>query len=129
MDWKQINNITETNTELIEITRENINDLIIGSYIKYIKDDKLIGGGFLIKVNNPSKIVYTELILKSNIIWKLRFIKYKVYMKKINIIKNTLYDQYFTEIEIRKAELDKEIEDKIKIINLNKNKYKIHINN
>ena len=130
MDWNKINsNITDTNTELIEITRENINDLVIGSYIKYIKDDKLIGGGFLIKVNNPSKIVYTELVLKSNIIWKLRFIKYKVYMRKINQIKDTLYNQYLVEIEHRKKELDEEINSKIKLINLNKNKYKIHINN
>jgi hypothetical protein len=130
MDWNKINsNITDTNSELIEITRDNINDLVIGSYIKYIKDDKLIGGGFLIKVNNPSKIVYTELILKSNIIWKLRFIKYKVYMKKINQIKDTLYNQYSVEIEHRKKELDEEINSKIKLINLNKNKYKIHINN
>ena len=129
MDWRQINNITESNTDIIEITRENINDLIIGSYIKYIKDDKLVGGGFLIKINNPTKIVYTELILKSNIIWRLRFIKYKIYMKKPHLIKNTLYDQYSVEIEARKKELDKEIINKIELINLNKNKYKIHINN
>jgi hypothetical protein len=136
MNWYQIkNNITQfksnsrSESDLIEITRDNINDLILGSYIKYIKDNKLIGGGFLIKINNIDKIVYTELILKSNIIWKLRFLKYKIFMKKPNIVKNILYDQYADEIETRKAELDKEITDKINIINLNKNKYKIHINN
>ena len=132
MNWQHIkNNITQFKSEsdLVEITRDNINDLILGSYIKYIKDNKLVGGGFLIKINNIDKIVYTELILKSNIIWKLRFLKYKVFMKKPTIIKNTLYDEYATEIEKRKIELDKEITDKINKINLNKNKYKIHINN
>jgi len=141
MNWRQINNNINQfksnlksksevdESDLIEITRNNINDLVLGSYIKYIKDDKLVGGGFLIKINNIDKIVYTELILKSNIIWKLKFLKYKIFMKKSTIIKNTLYDQYADEIETRKKELDKEITDKINIINSNKNKYKIHINN
>ena len=60
---------------------------------------------------NPEKIVYTELLLKSNIIWKLRFIKYnKIYYtnNKITVIKNSLYDEYHTEIAERKKELDKE---------------------
>ena len=134
MDWSLINKTVsnDIDSNLILITRENIDDLVIGSYIKYVKDDKLIGGGFLIKIINPDKIVYTELVLKSNIIWRLRFIKYnKIYMinNKINTIKNSLHDEYNIEITNRKAELDKEINEKIQNINSNKNKYKINIDN
>ena len=138
MDWSLINtNIntnpnTNSNLNLIQITRDNLHTLKLGSYIKYVKDDKLIGGGFLIQIKNPDKIVYTELILKSNIVWKLRFIKYnKIYYinNKINIIKNSLHDEYKDEITQRKIELDKEINQKIQNININKNKYKINMDN
>jgi uncharacterized protein YpmS len=142
MDWSLINTNINTNTNtnsnsnsnsnLIQITRDNLNSLELGSYIKYIKDDKLISGGFLIKIINPDKIVYTELVLKSNIVWRLRFIKYnKIYKinNKINVIKNSIYDEYKQEIADRKVELDKEINQKIQNINSNKNKYKINIDN
>ncbi len=134
MDWDIINsNISnKIKSNLVQITRDNLNDIKLGTYIKYIKDGKLIGGGFLIKIINPEKIVYTELLLKSNIIWKLRFIKYnKIYYtnNKITVIKNSLYDEYHTEIAERKKELDKEINHKIQNININKNKYKISMNN
>ena len=136
MDWSSINTNINTNTKtdlnLIQITRDNLKNIKIGSYIKYIKDDKLIGGGFLIKIINPDKIVYTELVLKSNIVWKLRFIKYnKIYYtnNKIKVIKNSLHDEYKNEIAKRKTELDKEINQKIQNININKNKYKINIDN
>jgi len=118
------------NKNLIQITRDNINSLKLGSYIKYIKDDKLIGGGFLIRIISPDKIVYTELVLKSNIIWKLRFIKYNnIYFinNKINIIKNSLHAKYHKEISDRKIELDNEINQKLMNINLNKNKYIVNI--
>jgi hypothetical protein len=128
MDWTLLNKNID---DYILITRDNIDSLELGSYIKYIKDDKLINGGFLIKIINADKIVYTELLLKSNIIWKLRFIKYKIYMKnnKTNIIKKSLHEEYQDEISQRKKELDKEINQKILNININKNKYKINIDN
>jgi len=130
MNWNLINTNINTESNLIQITRDTVHSIKIGSYIKYVKDDKLIGGGFLIKIINPDKIVYTELLLKSNIIWKLRFIKYnKIYYvnSKINIIKNSLYDEYKNEIAERKLELDKEINNRIQNIKLNKNKYKINM--
>lgn len=129
MNWDLISkNISnEDNSEYILITRDNIDELKVGSYIKYMKDDKMVSGGFLLKVLEPTKIVYTELLLKSNIIWKLRFIKYKIYMKNKKI--NVIFNEYKDEILNRKKELDEEINSKLQTINLNKNKYKININN
>jgi len=135
MDWTLIKkNILSNNDNLesdnyILITRANINDLVVGSHIKYIKDNKILNGGFLLKLINNDQPVNLILLLKTNIIWKLRFIKYDIYMKKpitkINIIKNTLYNEYMNEIEQRKKELDEEITSKIN--NIDKNNYKINI--
>ena len=140
MDWSLLNKniITDKDKDkdkdkdsnLVQITRDNIHNLKLGSYIKYVKGDKLIGGGFLIRIINPDKIVYTELVLKSNIIWKLRFIKYNnIYLinNKINVIKNSLHIKYHKEISDRKIELDNEINQKLTNINLNKNKYIVNI--
>ena len=58
MDWTLIKkNILSNNDNLesdnyILITRANINDLVIGSHIKYIKDNKILNGGFLLKLIN-----------------------------------------------------------------------------
>jgi hypothetical protein len=75
------------------ISRNNLENLSLGMHIKYSKSeydsekniiiDKIYNGGFLINILNANKIVNLILVLKSNIIWKLRFIKFKIYAKKI----------------------------------------------
>lgn len=101
------------------INRYNINVLEPGMYIKYIKNiidendnivEKVCGGGFLIKILKDSKFYEMELLLKSTRLWKLRFIKYKIYAKKPTIktsIKNSLLNCFKTEIEERRMEIEK----------------------
>lgn len=101
------------------IERYNINDLEPGMYVKYIKNvidendniiEKVCGGGFFIKILKGSKFYEMELLLKSTRLWKLRFIKYKIYAKKPSTrtsIKNNLLDCFKTEIEERRKEIEK----------------------
>lgn len=127
--------------DYIKITRNNLIDLEIGMHIKYIKKeidpitkkeiDKIYSGGFLTKILNPDKIVLMELVLKSNIIWKLRFIKYDCYGKKpenfkINKSINKLHSAFESEINKRKEELNIQQNEKIKNIIKNKSKYIIN---
>jgi hypothetical protein len=126
------------------ITRYNINDLEIGMHIKYIKsnlnpltnqyEDKIMNGGFLIEILNPSQIVNMIFILKTNIIWKMRFIKFKIYGKKKENFtnynlnanpKHELYQIFKTEIDARKNELINEQNNKIE--NIIKKKTKTNI--
>jgi hypothetical protein len=120
MDWKNIiNNINEIkDVKLDDYKLLNVNDLTVmpkGSHIKYIKKvdgvDKVLNGGFLIDIIDINKPIYTYLILKSNIIWKLRYCKYKIYIKENknfnnnNNIKKTLYNFYKDEIKEKQQEL------------------------
>ena len=101
------------------IDRYNINELEPGMYIKYIKNvidendnivEKVCGGGFFVKFLKSSKFYEMELLLKSTRLWKLRFIKYKIYAKKPATrisIKSNLLDCFKTEIEERRKEIDK----------------------
>lgn len=88
MDWYILKNkvyeIIEENNNYEYISRYDIDKLKLGMHIKYIKNNKLYNGGFLIDIINSDNIINMILILKSNIIWKLRFIKYKVYAKPID---------------------------------------------
>ena len=128
------------------ISRHNINELEIGMHIKYIKnilnpltnqyEEKIMNGGFLIDIINPSQIVNMIFVLKTNIIWKLRFIKFKIYGKKKEEFENSnldtnskheLYQIFKTEIDARKNEITNEQNNKIANIINNKTKYNIII--
>jgi hypothetical protein len=142
------------------ITRNNIDEIEIGSHIKYIKNvydtnknkfyEKIYNGGFLLEIINSDKIYNLTLVLKSNIIWKMKFIKYKVYSKsKTNFVynkhkKNQIQEQeqeqnqniekYFRnknkqEIDKRKQEIDKYVQEKINLVKNNKNKHFILFKN
>lgn len=114
MDWNNLYNIfkntkdTKENKDDLEdyilLSRDNLDNLELGMHIKYIKSeydekkqkyiDKIVSGGFLVKVLNGDKIVNMELLLKvgSSLI-KLRYIKYKIYGKKIVKNKSNLIDE------------------------------------
>ena len=122
-------------TNYILIDKNNIEELEIGMHIKYKKenDNKIYNGGFLIKIIdlNKDKLVYTILILKSNIVWNMRFIKYKIYGKKIclfNHKKNIIQDikiEFINDINKSKKIINDNLNYKLLLINNNKNKYKI----
>lgn len=88
--------------DYILINFEDLQNLKKGCHIKYIKNtengEKILNGGFLINIEISKIPILTKLILKSNIIWKLNFYKYKIYAKNIdnfnntNKIKNILYN-------------------------------------
>jgi len=141
---KKSTGITDlTNYKLI--TRDNIDELEIGSHIKYIKNvfdintnkiyEKIYNGGFLIDIIDGNIMHNLTLILKTNIIWKMRFINYKVYIKtkdhfnynfKENKNKNQekkFRNMYNNEINARKEEINKSVQEKINIIKQNKNKH------
>jgi hypothetical protein len=103
MDWKKIlslidNNDENQNNDYILITRDNVNILKPGMHIKYIKKyydegtkrvkEKMCNGGFLINIINSDKIVNMILVLKTNIYWNMRFLKYTIYAKKIEKVNN-----------------------------------------
>ena len=131
-----------TNYKLI--TRENIDDLEIGCHIKYIKNvfdietnklyEKTYNGGFLVEIVDGDKIHTLTLVLKSNITWKMKYIKYKVYAKaKKDFYKqeneNKQFEDHFRndnieEINERKKEIDKRVQDKLK--NIQKQNKKNH---
>ena len=149
MDWsileKKVNDITkeDENDPLYDyeyIDRYNLDKLQIGMHIKYIKKtldletgkvhQVVYNGGFLVNILNGDKIVNMVLILKSNIIWKLRFIKYQVYGKPINKLKKTrikddFREIYKDEINLRKKELNDKLNNELDIINKSKDKYKV----
>ena len=147
MDWsileKKVNDITNEDKydplyDYEYIDRYNLDKLQIGMHIKYIKktSDQNTGvvynGGFLVNILNGDKVVNMVLILKSNIIWKLRFIKYQVYGKPINKLKKTrikddFREIYKDEINLRKKELNDKLNNELNNINKNKDKYKIII--
>jgi hypothetical protein len=101
------------------IDRYNINELEPGMYVKYIKNvidendnivERICGGGFFIKILKGSKFYEMELLLKSTRLWKLKFIKYKIYAKKPATrasIKNNLLDCFKSDIEERRKEIEK----------------------
>jgi hypothetical protein len=121
MDWKNIiNNINDNkDSKLDGYKLFNIEESVMskGSHIKYIKKvngiNKIFNGGFLIDIIDIDKPIYTYLILKSNIIWKLRYCKYKIYIKEnknfnnSSNIKKILYDNYKDEIKEKQQELIK----------------------
>lgn len=135
MDWNILKNkiyeITEENNDYDYISRYDINKLKLGMHIKYIKNDKLYNGGFLVDIINPDNIVNLILVLKTNIIWKLRFIKYKIYAKTIDKfnrssnIQNIFKLEYKDIIDKKTKEIELELDKKIDNIK-NKN-YKIEI--
>ena len=128
----------------IEITRNNLEDLEIGMHIKYIKKvydldkdiyyESVYNGGFLVDIKKEEKVYEMVLVVKSNIIWNLRFIKYKIYGKPIknfnrsNLVKNSFRDIFEDEITKRKKELEEEQNKKINEIISKKDKYKIIFN-
>jgi hypothetical protein len=155
MDWDNIySNITNQDinnkslgiddlTNYTEIQRDNVSNLKIGSHIKYIKNisnkenstisEKILNGGFLLEIINKDHIVNMVLVLKSNIIWKLRFIKYKIYMKEPNnfnrsklesTLKITLQKILKDDITQKKIELD----NRFKIKDVKNKDYNIIIN-
>lgn len=117
------------------IDRNNIDELELGMHIKYIKygNDKIYNGGFLKKIIDldKNKLVNTILILKSNIIWKMRFLKYTIYAKKIksfnrkNNIINQIKENNKEIINKKNNDLINYIDNKLLEIKSNKNNYKL----
>jgi hypothetical protein len=92
-------------------------------------------GGFLMDIKKGSKVYEMVLVVKSNIIWNLRFIKYKIYgkpkknfVRKSEKIKDDFKDLFADLITERKKELEEEQNKKIKEIISKKDKYKIIFN-
>lgn len=100
MNWNLIEKNLELNNNYKKIL--NINELKLGMHIKYIKDDKIYNGGFLVKIENNNNPHLIYLILKTNIIWKLKFLKYEILAKDLS-----------KKINLKKL-FSKEIEKKIK---------------
>lgn len=133
MDWNILKNkvyeITEEENDYDYITRYDIDKLKLGMHIKYIKNDKLYNGGFLVDIINPDNIVNLILILKSNIIWKLRFIKFKIYAKSMDKfnrasnIQNIFKSEYKDIIDKRTKEIESELNKKLE--NIKRTDYKI----
>jgi hypothetical protein len=117
------------------ITRDNVNMLEIGCHIKYVKNvfdintnkthEKIFNGGFLLEIANGDKMHTLDLVLKSNITWKLRFIRFKVYAKfkkdfhyenNNKAIEDHFRNENAEIIEQRKKEIDKKVQDKLKLI-------------
>jgi hypothetical protein len=117
------------------ITRDNVNILEIGCHIKYVKNvldintnktyEKIFNGGFLLEIVNGDKMHTLDLVLKSNITWKLRFIRFKIYAKlkkdfhyenKNKVVEDHFRNENAEIIEQRKKEIDKKVQDKLKLI-------------
>jgi len=112
----------------IKITRDNLDDFELGMHIKYIKNingtDHIMNGGFLLDILCPDKIVQMRLVLKTNIIWRLCFLKYDIYGKKTtNFDKGfaKLYKCFKTDIAESVNEKKKAQDYKIAKIKANKN--------
>lgn len=123
--------------DYIQITRDNIDKLKIGHHIKYKNRGVIKDAGILINILNPDNPLYTELLLKSFSYWTIPLLRFNIYMKintieSNNEIKEKSYRElYINEINERKQEYNKEINNQLDNINKNKNKYKIifHENN
>ena len=134
-----INKNKNSLNEYIYINKDNLDILKLGMHIKYTKEDngKIYNGGFLIKIIDldQTKLVNLILILKSNIIWNMRFIKYKIYGKLIhnfnrnnNLLQlNKLRVEYEEEINKSKEIINNKINYKLLLIKNNKHKYDIQI--
>lgn len=117
----------------ILIDKNNIHILKLGMHIKYMKnnDDKIYNGGFLINIIDKDKLFDTILILKSNIIWNLKFIKYKIYAKCLNDFnrkKKIIEDikiEYSDEINKSKENINQKLFYKLLLIKNKKDNYKI----
>lgn len=145
MDWNNLYNIFKTKDtkdtkdekseleDYILLSRDNLDNLELGMHIKYIKSeydekkdkyiDKVVSGGFLVKVLNGDKIVNMVLLLKvGNSLIKLRYIKYKIYGKKIVRNKTNLIDNFNNDTEFiqKKEEVINKYKQKL-TINKNKN--------
>jgi len=151
MNWSELQNkvfnITNEDNEKLKdyvlITRNNLENLEIGMHIKYIKKsydletneikENVLNGGFLLDVLKGDKIATMELLLKSNIVWRLKFLKYDIYGKsksKFNTqdnVKNNLKEIFKDVIEEKKKEYDVKLNDKLKDIKKSKSKYKIDL--
>lgn len=131
MNWNELYDIIDSNQfdNYILIDDTNIELLEKGNHVKYLKDNKLYNGGFLIKIidYNPKKLINTFLVLKSNIIWKLRFNKYKIYVKKKENKIDSLKELYNHEIKKINSNYTNNINIKLDIIKNNKNNYNIII--
>ena len=120
-------------TNYILVTRDNVDILEIGCHIKYIKNvfdintnktyEKIFNGGFLLEITDGDKMHTLTLVLKSNITWKMRFIRYKVYAKlkkdfnyenKNKVVEDHFRNENADLIEQRKKEIDKQVQDKLK---------------
>jgi hypothetical protein len=139
MDWDHLHNIFKNKDDKPELedyillSRDNLDNLELGMHIKYIKSeydekkrkyiDRLASGGFLVKVLNGDKIVNMVLLLKvgSSLI-KLRYIKYKIYGRKIVKNKSNLIDDFNNDTEFiqKKEEVINKYRQKL-INNKNKN--------
>jgi hypothetical protein len=96
-----MNKLKNDLTEYNRIDRSNYKDIKLGTYIKYMKEDELKGGGFLVSINDDKKYTECYYMLKSNIVWKFRIYKYEAYYKK------TLKETYdVKELEIKKEEIE-----------------------
>jgi hypothetical protein len=139
---KNINDNSDPLDGYIEIGRNNLEELEIGMHIKYIKkelnletgemSERVYNGGFLLDIKKGDKVYNMVLVVKTNIIWNLRFIKYKIFGKKkedfsnnTSKIKDDFREMFGDLITERKKELEEEQNQKIKEIVSNKNKYKI----
>ena len=141
MNWNLLNSEEINNDELNNyelITRNDLDKLKIGMHIKYIKkmynletdkiENKIYNGGFLINILNIDNPINLILIVKSNIIWKLHFIKYKIYGKQINKfnnIQNNFKELYKNEILEKNKKDYLEVQKLMDEINKKKNNYKI----
>jgi hypothetical protein len=143
-DYYRILSIEEIHAKIkFNIVKKiHYDDLKKGMHIKYIKNmydyeadkfiEKVCNGGFLIEIENGDKIIDLKLVVKTNIVWKLRFIKYTIYAKDPDDfyresieVKNTAYEENKEAIEKRKKELHQQMEIKLNNIKKNKDKYKI----
>lgn len=140
-DTKKSNGINDL-TNYILVTRDNIDILEVGCHIKYIKNvfdintnktyEKIFNGGFLLEITDGDKMHTLTLVLKSNITWKMRFIRYKIYAKlkkdfnyenKNKVVEDHFRNENAELIEQRKKEIDKQVQSKLKQI---QNKAKKH---
>lgn len=155
MDWDNLNVLLNSNsdaehvkskgiddlTNYVLITRHNVNDLKLGMHIKYVKNvfdintnetkEKIYNGGFLVQILNGLKIFDLTLVLKSNITWKMKFIKYKIYGRSCDnfapqLSKNMFIDEFQEEIDLKRQAIEQRFRPDLEKISRNKKKYKIN---
>ena len=89
--------------EYIFINDKNIDEMIVGGYIRYVNmNDELKWGGILIKVKDEKKLTKMKLVLKNstNNYWNIKFKNFYIFYKK-NVSR---YDK-FRDLFISKAHL------------------------